>query len=118
MIIYREYFFMFILLYIINFIILFLGKKKYNKRKNNSLGFYLNKLYDINISKSIYVKLIWLFALINSFIIDTSYIIIIYLLNNIVLRFIFGIILIILLTIICYGIFARIYLMKEGKKNV
>ena len=114
----REYLFMFVLLFIINYIFLFLNRRKFNKSKNVSLLFYLNKIYGIKINKEKYSKLIWLFSLINTFIIDTTYIILFYLLNNLILRFIFGIILIVLLTIVCYGIFARIYLLKEGKKDV
>ena len=114
----REYLIMFVILYVINYLILFFGRRKFKKNKSISLLLYLKKLYDIKISKSDYNKYIWLFALINTFIIDTSYMIIIYLLNNIILRFIFGIIVVVLLTIICYGIFARVYLWKEGNKDV
>ena len=114
----REFLFLFIILYIFNYVILYLYNKKFNKNKNVSLIFYLKKIYGINLNKNGYSKLIWLFAFLNSFIIDTTYIIIFYLLNNLILRFIFGIILIILLTIVCYGIFARLYLLKEGKKDV
>ena len=109
---------MFVILYVINFIVLFLGKRKFKKNKKNSLRVYLNKIYGINVNKEMYERYIWTFSFVNTFIIDTVYIIIIYLLKNVILRFIFGIILIILLTIICYGILARIILMKEGKKDV
>ena len=114
----REYLIMFVILYIINIIILFFIKRKFKKNKSVPLLFYLKKLYNIKMNKSIYNKYIWLFAFINTFIIDTSYMAIIYLLKNNILRFIFGIIIIILLIIICYGIFARVYLWKEGNKDV
>ena len=114
----REYFIMFIILYVINYLILIGSKKRFKKNRSISLLYYLKKVYSISISKDTYGKFIWLFALINTFIIDTSYIVIIYLLNNLILRFVFGIIILILLTVICYGIFARLFLMKEGNKNV
>ena len=77
-----------------------------------------DELHDIKIDKKSYDRYLFVFVFINTFVIDTSYIIIIYLINNLILRFIFGIIVIILLTIICYGIFARIILMKEGSNDV
>ncbi len=114
----REYLIMFVILYVINYFILTVGKRKFKKNKKIPLLFYLKKLYGISITKKEYGKYIYIFAFINTFVIDTTYIIIIYLLNNIILRFIFGIIIIILLIIICYGLFARIVLLKEGKDDV
>ncbi len=113
-----EFLILFVVLYFVNYIILSLGKTKYKKGKNIPLAIYFKKVYDINITKSKYVKSIWLFALVNTFIIDTSYIIIIYLLKNNILRIIFGIIVVMLLMVICYGLVARIMMVKEGKKDV
>ena len=114
----REYFVMFLLLFFIIFIIMFFSKRKIKKNKSIPIIYYLKKVYGIKIDKKSYDRYLFVFVFINTFVIDTSYIIIIYLINNLILRFIFGIIVIILLTIICYGIFARIILMKEGSNDV
>ena len=62
----REYLIMFVILYIINIIILFFSKRKFKKNKSVPLLFYLKKLYNIKMNKSIYNKYIWLFAFINT----------------------------------------------------
>ncbi len=112
-----EYIIVFIVVYILCYFILLNNKKKYKNKRTPDM-FYLQKIYNIKIKGDVYKKYIYVFALINTFIIDTTYILIVYLFYNLILRIIFGIITIILLTIICYGLFARYYLWKEGNNNV
>ena len=112
-----EYIIVFIFVYVLCYIALFINKKKYKNRRTPDM-FYLQKIYNIKINDTVYKKYIYFFALINTFIIDTTYILIVYLLNNLILRIVLGIIILILLTIICYGLFARYYLWKEGNDDV
>ena len=79
---------------------------------------YLEKLYHIKIEKKDYKKFVYTYTTINSFIIATIYIIIIYLIQNWLLKIILGIILLVLLIIISYGLLGRYYLKKEGNKDV
>lgn len=112
-----EYIIVFIVVYILCYIILLTNKKSYKNKRTPDI-FYLQKIYNIKIKSTVYKKYIYVFALINAFIIDTTYILIVYLLHNLILRIILGIIILILLTIICYGLFARYYLWKEGNDDV
>ena len=68
--------------------------------------------------KSDYKKFVYIYTILNSFIIATVYIIIMYLVHSWPFRIIFGIILLILLIIICYGFLGRYYLKKEGNRDV
>ena len=112
-----EYIVVFIISYVLCYIILFINKKRYKNEAIPEL-IYLKKVYNVKIKSSQYKKDMYIFALVNAFVVDTTYILIIYLLHNLVLRVIFGICIFILLIIICYGLIARYYLWKEGKKNV
>ena len=110
-----EYIIVFTLVAILNsFTIKF---NKNNSPKDSLIPelIYLKKVYKIsisNIDKDIFSKVV---ILLNSFIITTIYIILIYLLNTWVLRIIVGIVLLILMIIICYGLLGRYYMKKEGR---
>lgn len=74
---------------------------------------YLKKIYKVSIRKDEIKEFTRLVIFINSFIIDTIYIIILYLISNWIIRVIMGVILLILLIIICYGLLGRYYRKKE-----
>ncbi len=113
-----EYIIVFAFVWLMNYSLFIKKKTKYNKKEIPVELTYLKKIYHINIKKINYKKFVYTYTLINSFIISTIYIILMYLLNNWIIRIIVGIILLILLIIICYGILARYYLKKEGKDDV
>ena len=112
----------FIIAYVLVFILywlLFVRKKtKYNKNRVPVEFYYLVSLYGLEQKKINYKKFIYISALINTFIIVSTYMIISKLLNNWILQLLMGIVIIILLIIICYGILGRIYQKKGMKKNV
>ncbi len=112
----------FIIAYVLVFILywlLFVRKKtKYNKNRVPVEFYYLVSLYGLEQKKINYKKFIYISALINTFIIVSTYMIISKLLNNWILQLLIGIVIIILLIIICYGILGRIYQKKGMKKNV
>lgn len=113
-----EYIIVFVAVWIIQYFILVKQKKKYNKKKIPTELLYLEKIYHIHPAKINYQKFVYIYSLMNTFIISTIYIILMYLLENWILRIILGIILLVLMIIICYGCLGRYYLWKEGKKNV
>jgi len=113
-----EYLLVFLLLFIVHYIFVVRKNKKYNKDKVPLELLYLVRIYGLNIKKINYKKFVWIYSLINTFIISTVYIIIFYLLNNLILQIVIGVVLLILFIIICYGLLGRYYLKKEGKKNV
>lgn len=113
-----EYFLVFIGVFIITYILFIRKNKKYDKNKVPVELLYLVKLYNLNIKKINYKKFVWIYSLINTFIITTVYILITYLLDNLIMQIIIGVVLLILLIIICYGLLGRCYMKKEGEKNV
>ena len=76
---------------------------------------YLKKIYNINLGSLDYKKFVYTYSLVNTFIIATIYIIVMYLVRSWVIRIVVGIILLVLFTIICYGLLARYYMLKMKK---
>ena len=113
-----EYLIVFVVLFILHYFLFVRKNKKYDKNKVPLELLYLVKLYHLNIKKINYKSFVWIYSLINTFIISTVYIIISYLLEKLILQIIIGVILLILFIIICYGLLGRYYMKKEGKKNV
>lgn len=126
-----EYVIVFISVYLINYFMnaknfLVKDKNKKNNRKNRNDDnkrpmaevSYLKKIYGVNIDKLDYNKVIRICIFVNTFIITTIYIILIYLVPNLVLKLIIGLVLLILMTIICYGLLGRYFLWKEGDRDV
>lgn len=113
-----EYLIVFLGVFIVNYILFVRKNKKYNKNKVPIELLYLVKLYNLDISEINYKKFIWIYSLINTFIISTVYILITYLLENLILQIIIGVILLVLFIIVCYGLLGRYYIKKEGEKNV
>jgi len=113
--IFLEYTIVFILIYFFYYISIIKNYSKYDKKNLPVELLYLKKIYKVNITKDEYKNFIYTYSFINTFIITTIYIILMYLLNDWIPRIIIGIILLILMIIICYGLLARYYLKKEGR---
>ena len=113
--IFLEYIIVFILVAIFYHITIKLHYKNYNKDKLPVELLYLKKIYKISVNKENYKSYINILPIVNSFIITTIYIMLMYLLKSWVLRIIIGVVLLILLLIICYGLLGRYYLKKEGR---
>lgn len=111
----------FIISYIIIFILYYLffifKKTKYNKKKIPVEYYYLVSVYHLDEKKINYKKFLYASALINTFIIALTYVIIFHLIKGWIYQLLCGIVLIILLIIIMYGILGRYY-EKRGKKHV
>ena len=113
-----EYLIVFVLVFVLNYFLFIRKKEKYNKKNIPVELFYLQKLYRINIKKDNYKQFVWIYSLVNTFIITTTYIIIAYLVKGVVLQIILGIVILLLLIIICYGLLGGYYSWKEGKNDV
>lgn len=93
---------------------------KNRKLKKNDMPLeliYLSGIYEIDPQKVNFKSFQIIYCFVNAFIITTTYILVIYLLDHMLLRIIFGIGLLILLIIICYGLLGRYYLYREEKLN-
>lgn len=112
-----EYVIVYILVFILYFFIFVRKKTKYDKNKVPVEYYYLISLYRLDEKKINYKKFIYATALINTFIMVTTYIIITTLLTKLIWQVLVGITLLVLLIIICYGLLGRYY-QKRGKKNV
>ena len=113
--IFLEYIIVFIGVYCLNYFVSVQGQKLEKKKKKMTEALYLKKFYGVVISKKDYSKFLVICSLINTFIISTIYIIIMYLVSGIIFKVIIGVILLVLMIIICYGLLAKYYLWKEGK---
>ena len=111
-----EYLIVFVIVFILSYFLFIRNKQKYNKDKIPQELYYLKGLYHINIKKINYKKFVWVYSLINTFIIATTYIIVVRLVDGFVYQIIVGVILLLLLIIICYGLLGRYYKQKEGRK--
>ena len=108
-----EYLIVFIGVLIINYYFNKFNRKNLDKKTLTPELLYLKKIYKVNIREKDKNNFYRTIIVINSFIITTIYIILMYLLNNWILRIIIGIVLLILMIIICYGILGRYYRKKE-----
>lgn len=113
-----EYLIVFIIIFIINYFLYIRKKKRLNKNKVPVELYYLVSMYKLDIKKIKYKKFLWTYSFINTFIVSTIYIIVVYLVKGFVFQLIVGVILLILLIIICYGLLGRYYQKKEGIRNV
>ena len=116
--IFIEYVIVFLFVLFINYITLVKNRLKNKKKDVPPELIYLKKIYNINLKNINYKNFVYIYSFVNTFIISTIYIIIMYLINNWVLKIIVGIVLLVLLIIICYGIMGRYYLWKEGNDDV
>ena len=87
-----EYLLVFIILFLINYFLFIRNKQKYNKNKIPQELYYLQYIYRIDVKKINYKKFVWIYSLINTFIISTTYIVVIRLLDNFIAQIIYLII--------------------------
>ena len=111
-----EYLIVFVALWVCFYFIIIVPKLKKKKEKKPTELYYLKKIYKINIKDINYKQFVYIYNTINTFIITTIYIIVVYLIDNFILKIIVGCVLLILLFVICYGLLARYYIWKEGRK--
>ena len=108
-----EYLVVFVAVFVMNYFMFIRGKKKYDKNKIPTELLYLKRVYHVDVAKIDYGKFVVTYSLINTFIIATIYIIIMYLVDAMIFKLIIGLVLLILMIIICYGFLAKYYLWKE-----
>ena len=90
--------------------------KKKNKNSDDDVPLelvYLTGIYGIdpkNINKKVFR---FVYSVINSFVISTTYIISVYLVKNVILKVCIAVVVLILLIIACYGLLGRYYIYKE-----
>ncbi len=113
-----EYLIVFIIIFIINYFLYVRKKKRLNKNKVPVELYYLVSMYKLDINKIKYKEFLWTYSFINTFIISTIYIIVVYLVEGFIWQLLIGMVLLILLIIICYGLLGRYYQKKEGIDNV
>lgn len=104
-----EYVIVYIFVFIIYYLIFVRKKTKYNPNKVPVEFYYLVGLYKLDQKCINYKKFVYAIAFINTFIIDTTYIIIYRLLDRWIWQLIVGILIIVLQIIICYGLLGRYY---------
>ena len=107
----------FILVFLLNYFLFVRKNKKLEKDEMPLELIYLSGIYGINPKKINFKAFQYTYSLINSFIITTTYLLVIYLIKTMLLKVIIGIVLLILLIIICYGFLGRYYLYKEEKEK-
>lgn len=108
-----EYIISYALIFLLYYLIFIRKKTEYNKNRVPVEYYYLVSLYGLNQKKINYKKFLFLSGFINSFIIVTTYMIVLKLLKNWLLQLLCGIVIIILLIIICYGMLGRYYRKKQ-----
>lgn len=113
-----EYLIVFTIIFIINYFLYVRKKKRLNKNKVPVELYYLVSMYKLDIKKIKYKKFLWIYSFINTFIVSTIYIIVVYLVEGFLWQLLIGTVLLILLIIICYGLLGRYYQKKEGIDNV
>lgn len=105
----------FIFVFLLNYF-LFVRKTKKLKKDDMPLELiYLSSIYGIDPKKIKFRRFQYTYSFLNSFIITTTYLIVIYFIKNMLLRIVIGIVLLVLLIIICYGLLGRYYLYREKK---
>ena len=107
----------FVLVFLLNYFLFVRKNKKLKKDEMPLELIYLSGIYGIDPKKINFRRFQYAYSLINSFIITTTYMLVIYLVKSMLLKVIIGIVLLILLIIICYGLLGRYYLYKEEKNS-
>lgn len=107
----------FIMIFLFNYFIFVRKNKKLKKNEMPLELIYLANIYGIDPKKLKYRKFQYTYSLINSFIITTTYLAVIYLIKTMIMKVIIGIVLLVLLIIICYGLLGRYYLYQEEKQD-
>ena len=107
----------FTLVFLLNYFLFVRKNKKLKKDEMPLELIYLSGIYGIDPKKINFRRFQYTYSLINSFIITTTYMLVIYLVKHMLLKVIIGIVLLVLLIIICYGLLGRYYLYKEVKQS-
>ena len=107
----------FMLVFLFNYIVFVRKNKKLKKDEMPLELIYLSHIYGINPKKLNYRKFQYTYSFINSFIITSTYLAVIYLIKTMIMKVIIGIVLLILLIIVCYGLLGRYYLYKQEKNE-
>ena len=76
---------------------------------------YLSHIYEIDPKKINYRNFQYIYSLVNSFIITTTYLAVRYLIKTMIMKVIIGIVLLVLLIIVCYGLLGRYYIYQEER---
>ena len=105
----------FTLVFLFNYIVFVRKNKKLKKDEMPLELIYLSHIYGINPKKLKYRKFQYTYSLLNSFIITSTYLAVIYLIKTMIMKVIIGIVLLVLLIIICYGLLGRYYLYQQEK---
>ena len=108
----------FVLVFLFNYFVFVRKDKKLKKDEMPLELIYLSHIYEINPKKLNYRKFQYTYSLINSFIITSTYLAVIYLIKTMIMKVIIGIVLLILLIIICYGLLGRYYLYQQEKQEL
>ena len=112
-----EIIIVFTLVFLLNYFLFVRKNKKLKKDEMPLELIYLSGIYGIDPKKINFRRFQYAYSLINSFIITTTYMLVIYLVKNMLLKVIIGIVILILLIIICYGLLGRHYLYLEEKQS-
>ena len=107
----------FILVFLLNYFLFVRKNKKLKKDEMPLELIYLSSIYGIDPKKINFRRFQYTYSFINSFIITTTYMLVIYLVKTMIMKIIIGTVILVLLIIICYGLLGRYYLYKETKEN-
>lgn len=107
----------FVLCFLFNYIFFVRKNKKLNEDEPPLELIYLTSLYDVDCKRINFRKFQYSYSFLNSFIITTTYLVVIYLIKTMLMKIIVGIVLLILLIIVCYGLLGRYYMYKEDKED-
>ncbi len=107
----------FTLVFLLNYFLFVRKNKKLKKDEMPLELIYLSGIYGIDPKKINFRRFQYTYSIINSFIITTTYMLVIYLVKTMIIKIIVGIVILVLLIIICYGLLGRYYLYKEEKQS-
>jgi len=108
----------FLMVFLFNYFIFIRKNKKLKKDEMPLELIYLSHIYGINPKKINFRRFQYAYSLLNSFIITSTYLAVIYLIKTMIMKVIIGIVLLILLIIVCYGLLGRYYLYLEEKEEL
>ena len=108
----------FIAVFLFNYFIFVRKNKKLKKDEMPLELIYLSHIYGIDPKKINFRRFQYAYSLLNSFIITSTYLAVIYLIKTMIMKVIIGIVLLILLIIVCYGLLGRYYLYLEEKEEL
>ena len=106
------------MIFLFNYFIFVRKNKKLKKDEMPLELIYLSHIYGINPKKINFRRFQYAYSLLNSFIITSTYLAVIYLIKTMIMKVIIGIVLLVLLIIVCYGLLGRYYLYLEEKEEL